>query len=121
MHADVTRFVEFEDEMLARTRFGRNRLLRVLGAGFFGAAITVFVPERALAYHCGEQPGCEKCPCPCGCCTGSPCCSCSGCDSCCGAAGNCWLECIGGRLRRVCDWHCSSGYCCCSTIVSASC
>lgn len=121
MSAEVRSIVDFDPDVRSQVRLGRNRALRAIGVGLFGAAVTIFAPERALAYHGCEDFLCESCACPCGCCGSSPCCSCDTWDAGCGAIGHCWFECSGGRLYRVCEWTCSSGHCCCSTIASSQC
>ena len=99
------------DDGAADTWLGRNRFLKLAGAGLFGAAVTTFLPnpEEALG-GCGSSAPCfgyELC------CAG--CCLPNRCDDHCNAGWlgcptgeQCWYTCsAGGKLIKCCDCRCN--------------
>lgn len=114
MAAELRTLADDSDEMLARVPLGRNRLLRTMGVTLFGAALTLFIPQRAGATHTSASPcfgynRCDECDPYCGCTGCSPLYN-VGCPN--GSSTyNCWVVCQGSshRLRNCCDYRNPSG------------
>lgn len=96
-----------DDVDLDNVRFGRNRALRLLGAGLFGLATQwALRAEPASARHQGPPPPCfgfqrchhcfyESCS---QYCSWYP-------HSHCPSGVQCWHGCYSHTLYRCCDWH----------------
>ena len=100
--------VAHEASLEGETRFGRNRILKLLGGGLFGLATGMLLRSSpAHAYHLQTPYPCHDGP-RCHCCNGRYCCSdCHGhtfwlgCPS----GEQCWNVYTGGYKYRCCDWH----------------
>jgi hypothetical protein len=104
---------------LSGSRLGRSHLLKLAGAGLFGAAVAIFLPnaEPAEAY-CGDSSPCYGYELCCG-----ACCVPNRCDEHCNqgwlgcpTGEQCWYHCTpAGKLIKCCDCsECSNcGRCIC--------
>jgi hypothetical protein len=117
-----------KDPRLGQVRFGRNKLLRLLGASLAGVATSVAAKKPAYAWH-GSPPGSCYGYGACHCCSGSNCCV-SGCvghshNHGCSSRTQCWTvqvryssDCY--RVYRCCDWH-SPNLCICRAYLGLVC
>ncbi len=120
MATNARTLVDDSDQLLERVSLGRNRLLRTLGVTLFGAALTLFVPQRAGATHLNTSPcfgagRCHDCTPYCGCTGCTPAYN-VGCPN--GSSSyNCWVTCNRPnepRLRQCCDYYDPDGtFCIC--------
>lgn len=111
----------------AQVPFGRNRLLKLFGAGLFGFAAQMVVRRNpAWAGHQPPMGPCYTYP-RCHCCSGSTC-TCSTCGyyhyEGCPTGGQCWSACYSNCVWNCCDWMYTSGstwkHCLCGTCVSGT-
>lgn len=101
------------EEGIADGRFARNRFLKVLGAGLFGSAVALLLPNPKLAEaYCGSSAPCEGGELCCG-----GCCVPNKCDPHCNqgwlgckSGEQCWYTCsAGGKHIKCCDcWDINS-------------
>lgn len=109
----------FEERTLPldQIRFGRSRLLALVGGAIVGVAVRAVAPEVAAAadYPCFGPPTCAQC-------AGSTCSEygCTAHDGACpGTTLNCWYTCYLGCYYRCCDWDSQAGFCSCRGLVNA--
>lgn len=97
----------------------RSKFVRLLAAGLFGTAMSLFLPSPARA-SCEPWPCWGFCECPSGCCTSTNTWRCTGNCSYAGDVGcpsdaSCWVTCISANLYKCCDCERDSGgYCICT-------
>ena len=118
-----------DDPRLRQVRFGRNKMLRLLGAGLAGVATSVAARSPAYAWHGATPTYCYGYG-VCHCCSGSNCCA-SNCvghshSHGCHSGGQCWSvsKYVGGgcyNIYRCCDWHEGSHYCICRAYTGRVC
>lgn len=105
--------------------FGRNRLLRYLGAGLFAfASQSVLRAKPAWGSHTGPPGPCYQYP-SCHSCSGSTC-TLSTCGYYwwlgCPTGGQCWQACYSNCVWNCCDWSWTAGSewrtCICGTCIS---
>lgn len=113
-----------EDGLVTSTALVRSKFLAAAGAGLFGIATRLVLPESARANHDPAPQGCFGFG-VCHCCSGSTCCV-SGCNypgghsDGCPNGGQCWNTCVGNLMYQCCDWHYgTSSHCICRGFVSA--
>lgn len=60
MIEQARQLVDLDEELLSKVRFGRNRLLRILGVGLFGLATGMVASREAQADHVRPRPPCRR-------------------------------------------------------------